>query len=281
MPKSILITGCSTGIGWCAAETLHKRGYQVFATARKTADLEKLSALGVTSIKLEMDNSQSVQQAFNTVLEKTGGTLDALFNNVGYALPGAVEDLTREMMRTQFEANVFGLMELTNLIVPVMRKQGHGRIIHNTSILGVITMPYRGNYNASKFALEAYTSTLRQELRGTDIKVCIIAPGPIASQFRNTAQQSFTDNLSDKASVHSTNYQKMLKHFNQSSDSEQRLTLPPDAVVAKLIDALESKHPQTRYYVGLPAHLFAWLRRLLPEPALDWIIAKIMSGETK
>jgi NAD(P)-dependent dehydrogenase (short-subunit alcohol dehydrogenase family) len=281
MQKSILITGCSTGIGWCAAGTLHKRGYQVFATARKAEDLARLSALGVTSIPLEMSDSASIQQAVTTVLAKTGGTLDALFNNVGYAIPGAVEDLSRDMMRTQFEANVFGLMELTNLIVPVMRKQGHGRIVHNTSILGVITMPYRGNYNASKFALEAYTSTLRQELRDTNIKVCIIAPGPIATEFRSTASKTFESHLQDKASVHQSNYQKMKAHFSQSSASETKLTLPPDAVVAKLIDALESNHPRARYYVGLPAHLFAWLRRLLPDKGLDWVIAKIMSGETK
>ncbi|MES2218581.1 MAG: SDR family NAD(P)-dependent oxidoreductase [Pseudomonadota bacterium] len=279
--QSILITGCSTGIGWCAAETLHKRGYQVFATARKEEDLKKLSALGVESIKLEMADSESIQLALRTVLEKTGGTLDALFNNVGYAIPGAVEDLSREMMRDQFEANVFGLMELTNLVVPVMRKQGHGRIVHNTSILGVVALPYRGNYNASKFALEAYTSTLRQELRQANIQVCIIAPGPIETRFRATASKSFEENLSDKASVHADNYQKMVNHFQETTASEKKMTLPPDAVVAKLIDALESKHPKARYYVGLPAHMFAWLRRLLPDAALDWVIARVMSGEVK
>jgi short-subunit dehydrogenase len=279
--KNILITGCSTGIGWCAAETLHKRGYRVFATARKPADLVRLQALGVESVMLDMDDSSTIHQAFATVMEKTGGTLDALFNNAGMARVGAVEDLTREMMRAQFETNVFGPMELTNLVVPIMRKQGHGRIIHNTSILGVITMPYRGNYNASKFALEAYTSTLRQELRKEkNIYVSIIAPGPIATEFRATARKNFDESLGDKTSVHDKNYEKMKTGFKTSSASEKKLTLPPSAVVDKVIDALESNHPAARYYIGLPAHLLAWLRRLLPDESLDWIIEKNM-GETK
>jgi short-subunit dehydrogenase len=281
MQKNIFITGCSTGIGWCAAETLHKRGYRVFASARKPADLEKLTALGVESVLLDMDDSKTIHTALNTVLEKTGGVLDALFNNAGIALPGAVEDLTRDMMRAQFETNVFGPMELTNLVVPIMRKQGHGRIIHNTSILGVITMPYRGNYNASKFALEAYTSTLRQELRHSNIHVTIIAPGPIATQFRETARKNFQDTLGEKNSVHAASYEKMQTSFKVTSEAEKRLTLPPEAVVEKVIAALESKNPRARYYIGLPAHIFAWLRRLLPDKSLDWVIAKLMSGETK
>ena len=276
-----MITGCSTGIGWCAAETLHHRGYKVFATARKQEDLAKLSQLGVESIPLEMNDSASIQQTVATVLEKTGGTLDALFNNVGYAIPGAVEDLSRDMMRAQFEANVFGLMELTNLIIPIMRKQGHGRIIHNTSILGVVTMPYRGNYNASKFALEGFTSTLRQELRNTNIQVCIIAPGPIASKFRDTAGRTFTETLKDKTSVHSENYTQMQKYFEKVPESESKMTLPPSAVVAKLINALESSNPSARYYIGMPAKLLAWLRRLLPDKALDSLIAKMVDGEQK
>jgi short-subunit dehydrogenase len=279
MQKTILITGCSTGIGWCAAETLHNRGYKVYATARKPEDLEKLTQLGVESIFLEMEDSASIKQALAKVLEKTGGTLDFLFNNAGFAIPGAVEDLSREMMRTQFEANVFGLMELTNLVIPIMRKQDHGRIVHNTSILGVVAMPYRGNYTASKFALEAYTSTLRQELRDTNIKVCIIAPGPIATKFRDTASKTFSETLKDKSSVHTEHYTQMQKHFDKQPESESKITLPPSAVVAKLINALESSNPKARYYIGMPAHALAWLRRLLPDKTLDSVIAKMVSGE--
>jgi short-subunit dehydrogenase len=279
MPTSILITGCSSGIGLCAAQTLQKRGYQVFATARKDQDLENLKSQGIESLYMDMEDPASIQQGVNTVLEKTGGTLDALFNNAGYGVPGAVEDLTLAMLRKQFETNVFGPIELTNLIMPVMRKQGHGRIILNTSILGVITMPYRGAYNASKFALEAFSSTLRQECRGSPIFISIIAPGPIKTRFRDNAAKSYHETLENKPSVHESAYQNMQKHFDEPPKSEIALTSPPEAVVAKLIHALESPRPKTRYYIGLPAHLFAFLRRILPDAALDWVVAQSLRGE--
>jgi short-subunit dehydrogenase len=279
MPTSILITGCSSGIGLCAAQTLQKRGYQVFATARKDQDVENLKSQGIESLYMDMEDPASIQQGVNTVLEKTGGTLDALFNNAGYGVPGAVEDLTLAMLRKQFETNVFGPIELTNLIMPVMRKQGHGRIILNTSILGVITMPYRGAYNASKFALEAFSSTLRQECRGSPIFISIIAPGPIKTRFRDNAAKSYHETLENKPSVHESAYQNMQKHFDEPPKSEIALTSPPEAVVAKLIHALESPRPKTRYYIGLPAHLFAFLRRILPDAALDWVVAQSLRGE--
>jgi NAD(P)-dependent dehydrogenase (short-subunit alcohol dehydrogenase family) len=277
MSKSILITGCSTGIGLCAATTLQKKGYRVFATARKPSDVKKLRALGLESIVLDVDSSDSIKQGLQAVLEKTGGTLDALFSNAGYAIPGAIEDLTRNMMRMQFESNVFGPMELINLVLPIMRKQGHGRIIQNTSILGVITMPYRGNYNASKFALDAFTSTLRQELRRTDIRVSIIAPGPIATRFRDNAHKNYKETISETESAYQANYKKMEEHFTAPSQTEKTVTLPPDAVVKKLLHALESSSPRARYYVGMPAHVFAFLRRILPDSGLDWVIDKALA----
>jgi NAD(P)-dependent dehydrogenase (short-subunit alcohol dehydrogenase family) len=279
MPTSILITGCSSGIGLCAALTLQKRGYHVYATARQDQDLEKLKDQGIDSLYMDMEDPASIQQGVTTVLEKTGGTLDALFNNAGFAVPGAVEDLTLPMLRKQFDTNVFGPLELTNLVIPIMRKQGHGRIIVNTSILGVITMPYRGAYNASKFALEAFSSTLRQELRDTPIFVSIIAPGPINTRFRDNAGKSYHEMLENKPSVHQPTYQNMQKYFNGPSKTESALTSQPDAVVAKLIHALESPKPKARYYVGLPAHVFAFLRRILPDKALDWIVAQSLRGE--
>jgi short-subunit dehydrogenase len=279
MPTSILITGCSSGIGLCAAQTLQKRGYQVFATARKDQDLENLKNQGIESLYMDMEKPASIQQGVNTVLTKTGGTLDALFNNAGYGVPGAVEDLTLPMLRKQFETNVFGPIELTNLIMPVMRKQGHGRIILNTSILGIITMPYRGAYNASKFALEAFSSTLRQECRGSPILISIIAPGPIKTRFRDNAAKSYHETLENKASVHQPAYQTMQKYFQEPPKSEAAFTAEPDAVVAKLIHALENPKPKTRYYIGLPAHLFAFLRRILPDAALDWVVAQSLRGE--
>lgn len=276
--KSILITGCSSGIGLCAAETLQKRGYQVFATARKDHDLKKLADLGIISIFMDMDNSASIQNGLDIVLTKTGGTLDALFCNAGYAVAGAVEDLTRDMMRKQFESNVFGPMELINLVIPVMRKQGHGRIIQNTSILGIVAMPYRGAYNASKFALEGFTNTLRQELRNTGIFVSIIAPGPIHSHFRKNALQHYQNNVQHKNSIHKERYQKMEQYFFKLAN-KRSFTAGPEAVAKKLIDALESKHPKSRYYVTFSAHLFAFLRRILPDSAIDFLMDRINRSE--
>jgi NAD(P)-dependent dehydrogenase (short-subunit alcohol dehydrogenase family) len=277
MLKTILITGCSSGIGLCAAETLHQKGYRVFAAARKQADVDMLRAKGIESLILDVSDSDSIKKGLTEVLEKTGGTLDALFNNAGYAVPGAVEDISRDMMREQFETNVFGTMELTNLVIPVMRRQGHGRIIQNSSILAVVTMPFRGAYNASKFALDAFSCTLRQELRGSNIQVSIIAPGPIESRFRVNAGKSYQENLAGKNSEYLSVYQKMLAGFKNSQASI--FTLPADAVVKKLLDALESSRPKMRYYVGFPAHLFAFLRRILPEPVLDAILVKTMKEE--
>jgi NAD(P)-dependent dehydrogenase (short-subunit alcohol dehydrogenase family) len=281
MAKSILITGCSSGIGLCAATTLHKRGYRVFATVRQESDAQPLQAEGIETILMDVDDSASITQGLTTVLEKTGGTLDALFNNAGYAIPGAVEDMTRAMLRKQFETNVFGPTELLNLVIPVMRQQGYGRIIQNTSILGVVTMPYRGAYNASKFALEALTSTLRQELRDVNIQVSIIAPGPIQTRFRDNANKSYQENLKGKDSVHQTVYKNMEKYFAAPPEAERRFTVKPEVVVSKLIHALESSSPRARYYAGFPAHLLAFLRRILPDAGLDWIIAQTMRGESR
>jgi len=279
MPKSILITGCSSGIGLDAALTLHKKGYRVFATARKPADVEKLKAQGLESFILDVNDSNSIKNALSAVLEKTGGTLDALFNNAGYMQPGAVEDITRDMMRAQFETNVFGTMELTNLVIPVMRKQGFGRIIINTSILGIVAMPYRGVYNASKFALEGFASTLRQELHSANILVSIIAPGPVESHLRATAHDQYQSTLATGHSVHQSLYKKMEKYFFNPVESERRFTKGPDAVTEKLLSALESKKPKAHYYVSVPAHLFAVLRRILPDCCMDWVMNKVIEGE--
>ncbi len=279
MQQSILITGCSSGIGLCAAQTLQKRGYRVFATVRKERDIPRLTSLGIESLQLDINNSDSIRFALKNILEKTGGTLDALFNNAGFAQAGAIEDLTRDMIRNQFETNVFGAMELTNLVIPIMRKQGHGRIIQNTSILGIVAMPYRGAYNASKFALEGFTSTLRQELHGTTIFVSAITPGPIHSNLRRNALAHYEENLKEKNSIHRALYTKMEKYFFKLTASEKRFTEQPDAVVKKLIQALESKKPKAHYYVTFSAHLLALLRRLLPDSALNALMVRITRGE--
>jgi len=280
MNKTILITGCSSGIGLCAATTLHKKGYRVFASARKDSDVLHLEQRGLESILLDVNDSESIRTALATLLEKTGGTLDAVFNNAGYGQGGAVEDLTRDMMRAQFETNVFGPMELITQILPIMRQQGYGRIIQNTSILGVITLPYYGAYAASKFALEAFSSTLRQELRGTSIFVSIIAPGPIESRFRDSAYKSFKQTIQQEK-LGNQLYKKLEHFFSNDSTSLPMFTLSPDAVVKKLIKALESPRPKAHYYVTIPAHLMAFLRRVLPDKVMDWIVSSVNPRKSK
>lgn len=182
--RAVLITGCSSGIGLCAAEGLKKRGYRVFATARKDADVKRLESRGLESLKLDLTDTDSIAAAVGEISERTGNRLYGLFNNGGYGQPGAVEDLTTDVLRAQFETNFFGSHELTRRVLPVMRIRGEGRIVQNSSVLGLITLKYRGAYNASKFALEGFSDTLRQELRGTNIHVSLIEPGPILSRFR-------------------------------------------------------------------------------------------------
>lgn len=281
MQKSILITGCSSGIGLCAALTLQKKGYRVFATARRSSDVINLQAQGLESLSLDVNNSYSMHEALHSILEKTGGTLFALFNNAGYVQAGATEDITREMMRAQFETNVFGAMELTNLVIPIMRKQGYGRIIQNTSILGLVAMPYRGAYNASKFALEGFSNTLRQELRGTSIFVSNIVPGPIHSELRSKAFDQYKITIANQDSVHKNLYKQMEKYFFTPDKNDRQFTQTPDAVVTKLLHALESKHPKAHYYVGFPAHIFAFLRRILPDGVMDWVMERVVAGEKK
>lgn len=270
--KSILITGCSSGIGYSAAVILKQRGYRVFAAARKPADVEKLSSEGFESIQLDVNDSSSIKQAVEQILEKTGGTLDALFNNAGYMQTGAIEDLNRDIDHAQFETNVFGPMELIRQVLPVMRQQGHGRIIQNSSILGVITIPFYGCYNASKFALEGFSNTLRQELHGTSIHVSIINPGPIKTHIRDNAFQAYKKNIvtADTSLFHKI-YKKMETTYFVRQDNRG---LEPEAVVKKLIHALESSRPHAHYFVGMSAKLLAFLRRILPDSALDWLIIK-------
>lgn len=273
MKKYILITGCSSGIGLYVAQQLQHQGYEVFASARKSEDVEKLKQLGLNSLQLDLDNTVSIKNAVIRIMKQTDDKLYALFNNGAYGLPGAVEDLSRDALRAQFETNVFGTMELTNLILPIMRKQGYGRIIQNSSILGFAAMPYRGAYNGSKFALEGLTDTLRQELRGTNIQVSLIEPGPINSDFRKNAFKAFSKYIDTKNSVHEENYQSMIERLNKQGPAAP-FTLEPDAVYKKVLHALESNHPQARYYVTTPTYIMGYLKRLLSSRMMDWVLMK-------
>lgn len=276
MQTSILITGCSSGIGLETALQLQQRGYRVFAGARKTSDVEKLKAQGLESLFLDVNNSTSIQTAIETILQLTGGTLDALFNNAGYLQAGAIEDLTRDVERAQFETNVFGSMELIQRVLPIMRKQGHGRIIQNSSILGIVAIGYCGAYNASKFAIEGFCNTLRQELRGTPIHVSLINPGPIISQLRQNAHQHYQATLlNEQTGLHRKTYEKMEQSYFKADRQKDRLTLTPHAVVKQVIHALESKRPSAHYYIGFAAKGMAFLRRILPDRALDYVLSKV------
>lgn len=272
--KTILITGCSSGIGLCCAEGLRRRGYRVFATARRPADVERLRAAGFEALRLDLTDSASLRQATEAVLAATGGTLYALFNNGAYGQPGAVEDLSRDVLRAQFETNLFGTHELTCLLLPVMRRQGYGRIIQNSSVLGFAAMPYRGAYNASKYALEGLTDTLRLELAGSGVYVSLIEPGPILSRFRENAYAVFTRTIDPESSVHRDTYRAMAERLQKQGPAVP-FTLGPEAVLDKLLLALEAKRPKPRYYVTVPTHLFGFLKRLLPDRALDAVLRRV------
>ncbi len=271
--ESVLITGCSSGIGHCVAAGLRQRGYRVFATARRLESVEKLIDEGFESLQLDLADSQSVQQAFKQVMQQTDGQLYALFNNGAFGLPGAVEDLSRENLKYQFETNVFGWLELTNLVIPVMRKQGYGRIIQNSSILGFVAMPFRGAYNASKYAIEGLSDTLRLELKGTGIYVSLIEPGPITSKFRANAVKALEQNIDIENSIHREKYIGVLERLNKQGPAAP-FTLPPEAVLKRVLHALDSRRPKPRYYVTFPTYLFGYLKRLLSFRQMDFLLAR-------
>ena len=275
--RTILISGCSSGIGRCAAEGLRARGWRVFATARQPADVAQLQAAGLESLLLDLSDSASIRTAVATVLERSGGRLDALFNNAAYGQPGAVEDLSRAALREQFEVNLFGTQELSNQVIPVLRRQGHGRIVYNSSVLGLVAFAYRGAYVASKFALEGLADTLRQELRGTGIHVCLIEPGPILSRFRDNAHVAYQRHIDPAHSVHREQYAAMEARLLKEGPAAP-FTLPPEAVLKRLIHAVESPRPQARYFVTALTYLFALLRRLLPTSALDALLHRASGG---
>jgi short-subunit dehydrogenase len=272
--KIVFITGCSTGIGYTCAVELKKIGYRVICSARKEDDVQRLTEEGFESLRLDLADSNSIQQAVKQLVVMTDGKVDALFNNGAFGQPGAVEDLTRDVLRNQFETNFFGTHELTNLIIPLMRQQGHGRIIYNSSVLGFVAMKYRGAYNASKFALEGLVDTLRIELHGANIQLSLIEPGPITSHFRKNAFALYQENIDPSSSFHQATYQAMEERLQKEGPAAP-FTLPAEAVAKKLIHALESKKPKVRYYVTFPTYLFGFLKRILPAAWLDVLLRSV------
>jgi len=275
--RSILITGCSSGIGHACALGLAERGWQVIASARKPSDVKRLAQQGLSAVQLDLDDPDSIAAGLAQTLDGTGGRLDALFNNGAYGQPGAVEDLTRAALRAQFETNLFGWHDLTRRVIPIMRSQGHGRIVQNSSVLGMVAMPFRGAYVASKFALEGLTDTMRQELVGSGIQVSLIEPGPILSRFRDNAFVAYQDGIDRDASVFKDTYGLMEARLLKEGPA-QPFTLPPQAVLKKLVHALESPRPRPRYYVTLPTQLLGTLRRVLSTRGLDGFMRKVSRG---
>ncbi|KZY03581.1 MULTISPECIES: SDR family oxidoreductase [unclassified Sulfitobacter] len=273
--RSILITGCSSGIGYAAAHGLRARGWTVFAACRKEEDCAKLRAEGFISPRLDYSDTETIEAAVTQVLEHTGGTLDALFNNGAHATPGAVEDLPTEGLRAIFETNLFGWHSLTRRVLPVMRAQGHGRIVQCSSVLGLVTMPWRGAYNATKFALEGLTDTLRIEMRDTGIHVVLIEPGPVTSRIRANSIPHFERWIDWRASPRRARYEsELIARLYRETDKPDPFELPPEAVVKKLVHALEAPRPRARYYVTTPTYLMGFLRRILPTRALDWVLSR-------
>lgn len=272
-PRSVLITGCSSGIGLDAARGLALRGWRVFATCKQQADCDRLTAEGLESFVLDYRDPASIAAAVDTVKTLTGGTLDALFNNGAYGLPGAVEDVPRDALREMFEVNLFGYHDLTCRVIPMMRAQGHGRIVNCSSVLGLVGMRLRGAYVATKFAMEGLTDCLRIELRGSGIHTILIEPGPITSKFRDNAARQFDRWIDEHASAHAPAYRTLRQRF-EGKTAPDRFELPASAVTAKLIHALESARPKPRYYVTTPTYLMGAAKRMLPTRALDWLLAK-------
>jgi NAD(P)-dependent dehydrogenase (short-subunit alcohol dehydrogenase family) len=271
--KSILITGCSSGIGLDAARTLKARGWRVFATCRAEEDCARLRGEGLESFRLDYDDEASIDAAVAETLARTGGTLDALFNNGAYAIPCATEDLPRAALRAIMESNLIGHHDLTCRIIPVMRAQGHGRIVNNSSVLGLVGYRWRGAYVATKFALEGLTDVLRIEMRGTGLKFILIEPGPIATDFRINSARQFEKWIDWKNSARAAEYVNVRDRFYKG-ENRDRFELPASAVTARLIHALESPRPKPRYYVTTPTYLMGFARRILPTVTLDWLLAK-------
>jgi len=270
---TLLITGCSSGIGYHAATTLAQKGYFVIAVCRRYQDVQQLESLGLRSVLMDLSSTVSIHNGFAKIRAISQGRIDVLFNNAAFAIPGAVEDLSRDALGFQFDTNVFGTQELTNLVIPLMRQQGGGKIIYNSSVLGFAAMAYRGAYNASKFAIEGLADTLRLELKSANIHVSLIEPGPIRSNFRANAYEQYQRWIKDRPSAHRQNYQAMEARLEKEGDAAP-FTLGPEAVTDVLIKILNRRQPKARYRVTFPTKLFAVLKRILPTSWLDRILLK-------
>jgi NAD(P)-dependent dehydrogenase (short-subunit alcohol dehydrogenase family) len=272
--KSVLVTGCSSGIGEATALYLQKAGWDVLPTARKPEDLDRLREWGFDPIELDLGDEASVEHAVSECLSRTGGGLGGVVNNAGVAVPGAVEDLTRDALRRQFEVNVFGLQQLTNGLIPKLREQGWGRIVNVSSIYGLIAAPMVGSYCSSKFALEALSDCMRVELAPAGITVCLIEPGPIVTRFRKNAVTALEEQVLSNDPRYAEAYKKEADRRKKQNKKPDFFNRPPEEVAEKIAHALESKNPRRRYRVAPSAHLGAFLSKAAPTALLDRIMSR-------
>ncbi len=275
MTRSILITGCSSGIGYDAAHTLRDRGWQVFASCRKPEDCARLQAEGLASPRLDYEDPASITSALAEVMDTTGGRLDALYNNGAYGVPALVEDLPRAAFEAILQANLIGPHDLTRKVIPAMRAQGHGRIVNCTSVFGYVAVPWRGAYIATKHGFEGLTDSLRQELHGSGISVSLIQPGLIATAFGKNSGREMQKWIDWEHSIRAEEYRTTLLAKEQGRSAVAHLEVPPSAVTRKLVHALESPRPRPRYRVTKLAELANVLDRVLPTRASDWLIRRV------
>ncbi len=269
------MTGCSSGIGYDAAHTLSRRGWRVLATCRQQSDCNRLKAEGLESFVLDYASEESVAAAARHALEITDGQLLALYNNGAFAIPGAVEDLPRDALRSIFETNLFGQFDLINHLLPTMKANGRGRVVNCSSVLGLVALKYRGAYNATKFAMEGLTDTLRLENLSTPIHFSLIEPGPIETRIRENSIEHFERWIDCEKSAHRDRYEQHLKpRLYLTEKTRDRFELPPSAVTGKLIHALENPKPRARYYVTKPTYAAGFLKRVLSTHLLDRIANK-------
>ncbi|MFM5468007.1 SDR family oxidoreductase [Aeromonas veronii] len=273
MPRFVLITGCSSGIGLAAAQALGQHGFTVIASARKAEDVARLQQQGLLAVQLDLADSASIELGASAALHLAGGRLYGLFNNGAYGQPGALEDLPTEALREQFNTNLFGWHHLIRQVLPPMLEAKEGRIVQNSSVLGLVAMKYRGAYNASKFALEGYSDTLRLELAGSGVYISLIEPGPIDTRFRTNARSAFLRHIDPAQSRHQSAYRQTLTRLEKEG-ATSGFTLPSEACIPPLLHALTHAHPKARYPVTTPTRLFAFLRRVLPTRWLDKLLAK-------
>lgn len=271
---NILITGCSTGIGLATALHLKQHSHRVFATARKEEDVQKLKSLGFESYRLDVTQYDTIHATLEAILS-VAVSIDVVFNNAGYGQPGAVEDLTTDVLKEQFETNVFGLHELTCAAIKIMRQQGHGKIIQHSSVLGIISLKFRGAYNASKYAIEGLTDTLRQELMGSNIHISVLNTGPVTSQFRANALAKFQENITIEGSAFEAIYKSELKERLENTQDNTPFNLPAVEVGKIVLKIVESEKPKPRYYVTKATHILGFFKRILSTPLLDKLLNRI------